>query len=79
MVIYVPTILQVVTPIVFEKVIFCSPPQYRSALVATRMRNMVLLDYLGRDTHQGYGRVIHITCNHTIAFFTNCSEIPNSC
>ena len=23
--------------------------------------------------------VIHITCNHTIAFFSNCSEFPNSC
>ena len=23
--------------------------------------------------------VIHITCNHTIAFFINCSEFPNSC
>ena len=33
-------------------------------------------DYLRRGTHQGYGGVIHITCNHTIAFFTNCSEFP---
>ena len=36
-------------------------------------------DYLWRGAHQGYGGVIHITCNHTIAFFTNCSEFPNSC
>ena len=37
----VPTILQVVTPFYFlEKVIFCSPLQYRSALVVARMRNI---------------------------------------
>ncbi len=29
----------------FEKSYFCSPLQYRSALVATRMRNIVLLTY----------------------------------
>ena len=40
------TILQVVTPISFlKKVIFCSSLQYRSALVVTRMRNIVLLTY----------------------------------
>ena len=40
----VPTIFQVVTPIsFFEKCYICSPPQYRSALVATRMRNIVFI------------------------------------
>ncbi len=35
----VPTIFQVVTPIsIFEKCYICSSLQYRSALVATRMR-----------------------------------------
>ena len=37
------TILQVVTPISFEKSYICSPPQYRSALVATRMRIIVFI------------------------------------
>ena len=38
----VPTIFQVVTPIsFFEKCYICSPPQYRSALVATRMRMFI--------------------------------------
>ena len=40
----VPTIFQVVTPIsFFEKCYICYPPQYRSALVATRMRNIVFI------------------------------------
>ena len=39
----VPTILQVVTPFyLLKKVIFCSSLQYRSALVTTRMRNILL-------------------------------------
>ena len=41
----VSTIFQVVTPIsFFEKCYICSPPQYRSALVATRMRKNSLYD-----------------------------------
>lgn len=40
----VPTILQVVTPISFLKnVILGSSSQYRSALVATRMRNIIFI------------------------------------
>ena len=40
----VSTILQVVTPIsFFEKCYICSPPQYRSALVVARMRNIVFI------------------------------------
>ena len=39
----VPTIFQVVTPIsFFEKSYFCSPPQYRSALVVARMGEFIL-------------------------------------
>ena len=40
----VSTIFQVVTPIsFFEKCYICSPPQYRSALVVARMRNIVFI------------------------------------
>ena len=40
----VPTILQVVTPFYFlKKVRFCSPLQYRSALVVARMRNICFI------------------------------------